>query len=69
MRKGLEKLNGKTAEYQKWLKDRGAVGVPYGRLKGSQVEMLVSLDDFSEEGAEERFMTDSVSVCNMLLHQ
>ncbi len=24
MRKGLEKLNGKTAEYQKWLKDRFA---------------------------------------------
>lgn len=45
---------------------RGAVGVPYGRLSGRNAGFF---DDFSEEGAEERFMTDSVSVCNMLLHQ
>lgn len=48
---------------------RGAVGVPHGRLKGCQVEMLVSLMISLKKGAEQRFMTDSVSVCNMLLHQ
>ena len=51
VRKGLEKLNGKTAEYQKWLKDRWTVSPLRwlcaaqlaSLMVGCQVEMLVSL--------------------------